>query len=163
MGEIRTEIEKKGVRVKDMGVKVGDILTGQTHMYRTITYWYVVEKVTDKRLTLRRLDVCYPTQYMSNTPGDHCMPVCEWKMPDGDIIYVLPAGYPYWLGHMKANDELVQAKVTRYRDLHYDGSYEEGKEPIFISEWRYYVELVGDDRAPLLSLWYGKPGWVNCD
>lgn len=123
--------------------KVGDILYGETCMYRTTPYWYEVIKTTKKQLTLKRLDVSYPTKYMSNTPGDHCMPVLR---KNGN--YVLFKGYPYWIGHKEYKP--VTASVQKYRWESKDG-------------WKAEAVIRGDRYAPLLQKWDGKPGWVNCD
>ncbi len=136
--------EKEDITVKESGLKVGDILVGQTHMYRTITYWYEIIKVTEKRVELRELPVAYRTAYMSNTPGDSCMPVLNVK---GN--WFIPEGFPY-TGQIREY-EPVKGKVVRYtRDT------KEGKKS------SVYVSLFGN-YTPLLSLWDGAPGWVNCD
>ena len=122
---------------------VGDILVGKTHMYRTVTYWYEVTKVTKKRLTLRQLDVSYPTAYMSNTPGDECMPVLKF----GKRIAFFD-GFPYWMGPRK--HEEVQASVEKYR-FNKDEA------------WTICASILGDKYAPSLTKWDGEPGWVNCD
>ena len=98
--------KKEDITVKESGFKVGDILVGQTHMYRTITYWYEIIRVTEKRLELRELPVAYPTAYRSNTPGDHCMPVLNVK---GN--WFIPNGYPY-TDRLKEN-EPVKGKAMR--------------------------------------------------
>ena len=133
---------EKNLEVGD-NFQVGDILVGKTHMYRTVTYWYKVVRKTKKRLMLKQLDVSYPTQYMSNTPGDACMPVIE---KDGK--YMCYAGFPYWSGHMEYAE--VQASVERYR---------------FDTEkpWTIAASILGDEYAPSLTKWNGEPGWVNCD
>ena len=130
---------------QDVGTnyKVGDILVGSTHMYRTKPYWYQVVKVTKKQLTLKRMQESYSTKYMDNTPGDYCMPV--FKIGNE---HILTLGYPYWIG--PRDTELVIANVERYKW--------EGEE-----EWSTYAKRRGDRYAPLLSLWDGKPQWVNCD
>ena len=88
--------------------KVGDILVGTTHMYRTATYWYKVIKVTKKQLTLKELQVSYPTKYMSNTPGDSCMPVLEYNG-----YHFVSTCCPYWLG--PRDTETVVAAIEKYR------------------------------------------------
>ena len=143
-------LTEKKVGTKESGFKVGDILCGTTHMYRTQTHWYQIVSMTKKLLTLKELNVSYPTQYMSNTPGDNCMPVLEF----GDQ-YILINGYPYWSGPYR--QDKVTASVQRFK--RYDDMNEMPDEKM----WIYEADIRGDKYAPLLSLWDGKPGWVNCD
>jgi len=137
--------KKEDITIKESGLKVGDILIGQTHMYRTITYWYEIIKVTEKRLEVRELPVAYPTAYRNNTPGDQCMPVLNVK----DNWYI-PNGYPY-------TDPLREcSKPVRGKAVRYTVDTTKGKST------RIYVDIPGN-YSPLLSLWDGTPGWVNCD
>ena len=133
---------EKNLEVRD-NFKVGDILVGKTHMYRTVTYWYKVIKVTKKQLVLKELQVSYPTEYMSNTFGDECMPVLEV----GDQ-HLLICGFPYWTGPRKT--ETVTASVARHKFDH-------------DKDWTVTAEIRGDRYAPSLTIWDGTPGWVNCD
>ena len=126
---------------KGAGYNVGDILTGRTHMYRTVTRWYQIVKITPKRLVMKRLPVAYTTPYRSNTPGDSCMPVVNVKG-----TWFIPEGFPY-------TDPLEYGETVTARLVELplgDGVCE-------------YVDVLGDSSAPLLSMWNGEEGWVNCD
>lgn len=136
--------KKEDITVKESGFKVGDILVGQTHMYRTITYWYEIIRVTEKRLELRELPVAYPTAYRSNTPGDYCMPVLNIKRN-----WFIPNGYPY-------TDNLKEHEPVKGKAIRYTLDTKKGESTSI------YVSLFGN-YTPLLSLWDGAPGWVNCD
>ncbi len=155
MGEITFEKEKN-VNVFESGIEIGDILCGQTHMYRTVTYWYQVVDITMKQLKLRRLQVSYPTEYMDNTPGDQCMPVLEYSKGKKKV-YALVPGFPYWSGPRE--EEIVKATVCRIRTME---EMPDGKKKVY-EDWQYHADIMGDKYAPILSLWYGEPGWVNCD
>ena len=157
MGEIKY-ITEKNIETKLSGFKKGDILVGQTHWGCTTTYWYQIVSMTKKLLTLKELDVSYPTQYMSNTPGDECMPVMEQKcMRPGEIftVHYLAEGFPFWVG--PRDHKTVTASIRRSK--RYDASKESPKD----KEWEYEADIRGDKYAPLLEFWDGKPGWVNCD
>lgn len=145
---------KKDVDVSETDFKVGDILTGQSHMYRTMTYWYKIVRMTKKQLILKRLQVSYPTEYMSNTPGDNCMPVLEYDGGTEKVFAIIP-GYPYWLGPRETEE--VKASVQKTRDVLV---YEDRKE---YKEWVSEARILGDSYAPTLERWDGRPGWVNCD
>lgn len=153
------EIERKRT-MEESGFKVGDILWGKTYMYRTMTYWYEIIKVTNKQLTLKRLNVSYPTKYMSNTPGSECYPVLIVR--ENEAVYpeyIIDKRFPYH-GNLIQYD-LDKAFISRVRsvDIPHDTS-----EPEVFGEWEYYAKLIGDRYAPFLSLWDGEtPGWVNCD
>lgn len=156
MPMISWETEKRQT-VKDSGFKVGDILWGQTHMYRTVTYWYEIVKTTTKQLTLRRLNVSYPTAYCSNTPGSQCYPVLEVR--ENDPEYIIDKRFPY---HGNLIDwGIFKASISRMRsvEIPYDT-----REPEVYGEWKYIADIIGDHYTPSLSLWDGEtPGWVNCD
>lgn len=155
MGEILYKREK-GRTVKESGFKIGDILVGQSHWYRTTTYWYQVIGMTDKQLKLKQLNVCYPTQYMSNTPGDECMPVLEFVNEKKNIRQYFPAaGFPYWI---KVNEG-----TTYKASIDLVITTEEFKNEIKEVRREYEAKILGDRYAPSLDLWDGKPGWVNCD
>ena len=162
MGIINYEHDKQNRTVKESGFQLGDILTGQTHCYRTVTYWYKVIGMTAKQLKLEEMQVSYPTEYMSNTPGSQCMPVDEVKCmrPGGEVFsldYFCP-GFPYYPG--KRKKEIVKASIKRFRRIETFPGMD--KEDI-VSDWIYEAEIIGDRYAPTLELWDGKPGWVNCD
>lgn len=149
MGEIKY-ITEKNRTTKESGFKIGDILCGTTHMYHTETHWYRIVDMTAKLLTLEKMDVSYPTQYMSNTPGDESMPVLNVNGR-----YYLAEGFPYWPGHIGWG--IVTASVRRTK--RYDSYNEDPAD----KPWEYEADVRGDSYAPLLRLWDGKPGWVNCD
>lgn len=162
MGMISHRTEK-GRTVKESGFKIGDILVGKTYMYRTQTYWYRVVGMTEKQLKLKELNVSYPTKYMSNTPGDECMPVMEyWRQGDDKPgmkkRYMLFEGFPYWPG--PRDKGVFKASIQRTRTIEtFPGSEKEVK-----NDWEYEAVLIGDRYGPhTLELWNGEPGWVNCD
>lgn len=153
------EYEKvKNLECKDTDFKIGDIVVGSTHWYRTMTFWYKIIDIAPKTITLEKLPTSYPTQYMSNTPGDECVPVLKY----GNGYYVNPR-FPYWINEGDA--EIVKAnpyKIRRY-ELHH---LKNGKTKKVIpkdSKWEFRLDIRGDKYAPALSHWDGKPGWVNCD
>lgn len=156
MGLISFKREKNKT-VKESGFKVGDILVGTSHWYRTITYWYEVIGVTEKQLKLKQLNVCYPTEYMSNTPGDQCMPVLEFVNEKLGIRNYFPAaGFPYWMKHNEG--------VTYKASISLLITMEELEGKNIIRDKEYEATILGEgDYYPNFSLWDGKPGWVNCD
>ena len=161
MPEIVYKTEKNKT-VKESGFKIGDILVGTSHWYRTTTYWYQVIGMTDKQLKLKKLNVCYPTGYMSNTPGSECMPVLEFINEKKNIRHYFPAeGFPYW---MKMKEGMTYkgtiSKVNRIEKWHGDGGVVANK----VVESTYEVRILGKGKYyPTFELWDGKPGWVNCD
>ena len=161
MPEILYKTEKNKT-VKESGFKIGDILVGTSHWYRTATYWYQVIGMTEKQLKLKKLNVCYPTQYMSNTPGDQCMPVLEFVNEKKNIRQYFPAaGFPYWI---KVNEGTTYkgsiSKVNRIEKWDGDNGIVVNK----IVESTYEVRILGEGKYyPTFELWDGKPGWVNCD
>ena len=155
MGEISYKREK-GKTVKESGFKVGDILVGTSHWYRTTTYWYEVIGVTDKQLKLKELNVCYPTEYMSNTPGSECMPVLEFINEKLGIRDYFPAaGFPYWMKTKEGTTYKASIDLVITTEKFTDRTDEIRRE--------YEAKILGDRYAPSLDLWDGKPGWVNCD
>ena len=143
---------EKNKTVKESGFKVGDILVGTTHWYRTATYWYQVIGMTEKQLKLKQLNICYPTEYMSNTPGSECMPVLEFVNEKLGIHDYFPsAGFPYWMK--------LKEGVTFKASIDLVITLEDDK----VKEKEYEARLIGDRYVPTLSLWDGRPGWVNCD
>lgn len=155
MGLIEYEREKNRT-VKESGFGIGDILTGQSHWYRTATYWYQIIGVTDKQLKLKELNVCYPTEYMSNTPGDECMPVLEFVNEKLGIRDYFPAaGFPYWV---KVHEgKTFKASIVKVTTTERIGDEKK------VRDIGYNAQLLGDRYAPYLELWDGRPGWVNCD
>ena len=146
---------EKGITVKESGFKVGDILSGTTHMYRTVTYWFEIISVTEKRMKLRKLSVSYPTKFMSNTPGDQCMPIIVCK----NMRYIAE-GFPYYPAYR--DDEIITASVYKERTV--NNRYKDGKWTVESKgEWKYHAKPVGDSFYPTLSMWDGMPGWVNMD
>ena len=155
MGLINFKREKNKT-VKESGFKVGDILSGRTFMYRTVTYWYEIVGMTDKQLKLKQLNICYPTECMDYTPGSECMPVMEFVNEKLSIRDYFPAaGFPYW----SKIEEGVIYKATIDLVITTEEFEDETKE---ISR-EYEAKILGDRYAPSLDLWDGKPGWVNCD
>ena len=155
MGEIIYKTEK-GKTTKESGFKIGDILVGRTYWYRTTTYWYQIIGITDKQLKLKKLNVCYPTEYMSNTPGDECMPVLEYVNEKLAIRDYFPAaGFPYWI---KVNEG-----TTYKASIDLVITTEEFTNRTDKIRREYKAKILGDRYAPSLDLWDGKPGWVNCD
>ena len=86
------------------GFKTGDILVATWGYNRTITSWYKVIRTTRCKVIMHQLPVSYPTRYMSNTPGDYCMPVIDGKVD--------PA-YPF-VGYK--SDEEVRGTSSQFRD-----------------------------------------------
>ena len=139
-----------------------------------MTYWYEIVKTTAKQLTLKQLDVSYPTKYMSNTPGDICLPVLT-KRRDGWLIdidrgddgmetaFYLSPRCPYWPGHRDWG--LFTARIDKVMTLErfYDDEFKNVTEEK-VREEKYKAVIIGDHYAPDLTLWEGeKEGWVNCD
>lgn len=155
MGIINYKREK-GKTVKESGFKVGDILVGNTYVYRNVTYWYQIIGMTDKQLKLKRLNVCYPTKYMSNTPGDECMPVLEFVNEKLGIRDYFPAaGFPYWMKMKEGIIYKASIDLVITTEEFMDRTDEIRRE--------YEAHIIGDRYAPTLDLWDGRPGWVNCD
>ena len=155
---------EKNKTVKESGFKIGDILVGTSHWYRTATYWYQVIGMTDKQLKLKKLNVCYPTQYMSNTPGDQCMPVLEFVNEKKNIRQYFPAaGYPYWV---KVNEGATyKGSISKLKRIERFWTKDDGSDAVDkVVEETYEVSIIGEDKYyPTFELWDGKPGWVNCD
>lgn len=142
--------------VKESGFKIGDIIVGTTHWYRTETYWYEIIGMTEKQLKLKQLNVCYPTEYMSNTSGSQCMPVLEFVNEKLGIRKYFPAdGFPYW---NKYNEGVTfKASISLFITT------EETKGKMSIKNKEYKATIIGEgEDYPRFSLWDGKPGWVNC-
>lgn len=87
--------------------KAGDILVSTWGYNRTITTWYKVIRTTRCKVFMEELPTAYPTPYMSNTPGDFCMPVV-----DGQI----PQGYPF-VGYTP--DGVVSGRAGNFGDREY--------------------------------------------
>lgn len=165
MPEILFKTEKNKT-VKESGFKIGDILVGTTHWYRTATYWYQVIGVTEKQVKLKELNICYPTEYMSNTPGSECMPVLEFVNESKGIRKYFPAaGFPYW---SKTREGFVFkgsiSKVNRIeRSWKKDSDDYDDYEDKIVDSY-YEVTIIGQGKYyPSFTLWDGRPGWVNCD
>lgn len=147
---------EKGKTVRESGFKIGDILVGTSHWYRTTTYWYQVIGMTNKQLKLKQLNVCYPTQYMSNTSGSECMPVLEFVNEKLGIRDYFPAeGFSHWIK--------IKEGMTYKASIDLVITTEEFTDRIDEVEREYEVHIIGDRDAPILELWDGKPGWVNCN
>lgn len=157
MPEIRYETVKH-IECKETGFKEGDIVVGVSYWYRTTTTWYRILKVTNKEVTLEELPTSYPTKYMSNTPGSECVPVLKY----GEEYYVNP-NFPFWLGPTKTG--IVKARPYKIREYEIWYNEDGSKKIIHPKEkkWEYHLKLSNDRYKPSLSLWDGKPGWVNCD
>jgi hypothetical protein len=157
MPSIEYEIVKN-ISCDDTDFKIGDIVSGTTYMYRNQTFWYKIIKMTPKQIELEELPVSYPTEYMSNTPGDECVPVLKF----GSEYYVNPR-FPYWVKDRRP--EIIKArpyKVRRY-EIHH---LKNGKTKKVIpknSKWEFRMRIMGNRWLPSLSHWDEKPGWVNCD
>lgn len=87
-------------KTTDHSFKEGDILVSTWGYNRTVTTWYKVVRTTKCKVIVHELPTSYPTGYMSNTPGDYCMPVIDGKVD--------PA-YPY-VGYEPEEEETGTAK-----------------------------------------------------
>lgn len=155
---------EKNKTVKESGFKVGDILVGKSHWYRTVTYWYEIIGVTKKQVKLKKLNTCYPTKYMDNTPGDQCMPVLEYVNEKLNIKNYFPAeGFSYWF--KTRNDTVYRGSISKLKRIERYWNNDDGSDVVDkIVEETYEVSIIGEGRYyPDFSLWDGKPGWVNCD
>lgn len=61
--------ELEGLKNEDLfdALKIGDILSGSTYMYRTCTYWYIVVRKTAKRVYVQPIQRTYGTDFGSET------------------------------------------------------------------------------------------------
>lgn len=121
------------IKVSESSFKVGDILVGTGGYNRTYTKWYKIVRASKSKVVVSELPVSYPTRYGSNTPGDICMPVIDGRVDPS---------CPYTFGTCGL-DKDVSCFI-------YGGKYGQ------------YAKTPGT-YGMLLSLWDGKPGWVNCD
>jgi hypothetical protein len=97
--------------------------------------------VTDKTCTLQNLRRCFRTPYMSNTPGDYCVPHVTCDVFDiRDHVHEFKFMEP---GHL--DDETARAERG-----------EDGSIRIISGNKRSYS-------CKLFSHWDGEPEWVNCD